>query len=139
VALATIAMTAAVGCRHGNRPPATIEDDRPDVSAITRRARSDGAARTQPGEAPAAQSAEGLNVVRTYLDKPCRVQFRRDALGLAAPAPLSPTSERVGMNFAVLGGTLERVTDAGVLLRTGDGPKWIPWPSILLIELQDHP
>jgi hypothetical protein len=64
----------------------------------------------------------------------CRVQFRRDALGMAVTAPLPPNSEGVGGRPAHLDGTVTAVSESWITL-TREGVTYnIPHAAILLIE-----
>jgi hypothetical protein len=62
----------------------------------------------------------------------CSVQFRRgDALGGAAPLPVSPTTGSINGAEVVISGKLTGVDRDWVVL---DGKTWIPKSSILLIQ-----
>jgi hypothetical protein len=84
------------------------------------------------GADPATPSAASL---RPFVGRPCRVQIRRDALGLAAPAPLPPLAEGVGGRVAYLDGTLAEADGDGLLVQGERRAFWVPWSSVLLIEL----
>jgi hypothetical protein len=64
----------------------------------------------------------------------CRVQFRRDALGMAVSAPLPPTSEGVGGRPAHLDGAITAVSEAWITLSREGVTYNIPHAAILLIE-----
>lgn len=69
----------------------------------------------------------------------CRVQFRRDALGLAGAAPLSPEADSSGGRPVFLSGRVHGLDDRWLVLRTARGTVHIPVGMILLIELEESP
>ena len=69
----------------------------------------------------------------------CRVHLRRDAVGLAGNAPLSVLGTSALSERAQLAGTLERVDDDGLTLRTDGVTYWIPREVILAVEFPDQP
>ena len=87
-------------------------------------------------DAAAARPArvEGLQTGRR-----CRVHLRRDAVGLAGNAPLSVLGTSALSERAQLVGTLERVEDDGLTLRTDGSTYWIPRGVILAVEFPDQP
>lgn len=85
-----------------------------------------------------APTSPGSSGAADFVGKRCRVQFRRDALGLSAIAPTSPQSEGLPNKPTYLDGMFTRVARDGVLLKPDDGGEvWIPWQSVLLIERRD--
>ncbi|HEY8666231.1 MAG TPA: hypothetical protein VIL86_06185 [Tepidisphaeraceae bacterium] len=63
-----------------------------------------------------------------------RVHFRRDALGLAAPAPLAPTSDGVGGKPIYLNGEIREITGDWLVIADAGRQYWIPREMILLVE-----
>lgn len=78
----------------------------------------------------------GDATVHVLVGKACRVQFRRDALGLVSDAPTPPLSEGLPRRPVYLDGTLTEIGSDGALLQAESGVIWIPWSSVLLIELR---
>lgn len=77
----------------------------------------------------AAQWAESV------IGRKCRVQLRRDALGMAANVPDDLTSRWA--SGSTIEGTIVEVTDQWLVIQ-GKGKRIVvPHASILLIELQD--
>ena len=81
--------------------------------------------------------AEGIEdtQVSEWIGKTVRVQFRRDALGAAAPLPVSPKTGEINGASTTLVGTLLEVNKASVVIEEGERPKWIPREVILFIEV----
>lgn len=75
--------------------------------------------------------------VDALVGKKCRVQFRRDALGLISDSPTPPLGEGLFKRPVFLDGTLTKSGSGGVLLGTESGTVWIPWTSVLLIEARE--
>ena len=72
-----------------------------------------------------------------WVDKNVRVQFRRDALGAAAPLPVSPTTNEINGASTTVVGQLMKVDGTGIVIGPDDRPKWIPRAVILFVEA--HP
>ncbi len=68
----------------------------------------------------------------------CKVQFRRAALGQAAPAPVAPTGVGPGGRAVHLSGTVRSISDGWLVLERDSATSyWIAQSSILLIELSN--
>lgn len=70
-----------------------------------------------------------------WVGKNVRVQLRGDALGVAAPLTVSPTTgETNGASTAIVGKLL-KVHTMSLLVGDEQRPKWIPREVILFVEL----
>src|SRR5256885_201572 len=65
-----------------------------------------------------AAAARPARVAGLQTGRRCRVHLRRDAVGLAGQAPLSVLGTSAMSERAQLAGTIERVDDDGITLRT---------------------
>jgi hypothetical protein len=69
----------------------------------------------------------------------CRVHLRRDAMGLTAgQAPLSIVGTSVISERAMLIGTIERIEDDALVVRTDSSTYWVPREMILAVEFSDE-
>ncbi len=68
------------------------------------------------------------------LGKPCAIQFRRDALGAAAPLPIAPMTVNINGADTNITGTVMRTTAGWIVLEKEGGEIWIPKGVILLIQ-----
>jgi len=133
--------TILLGCKAQNREEtAYVSSDelsgRPGL-------RGDASTRPVTIEAPAPMSrparggAAAAGVAQALVGRDCRVQLRRDALGMAGAAPIGPTQEWGG-RVAVAGKVLELTEQWLVLQPSESGRRYcIPVASILLIEVRD--
>ena len=64
-----------------------------------------------------------------------RVQFRRDAMGLAGTSAIGPETQGLIARSVQLTGKIERLTAEWIELRSDDHLYWIPRNVILLIEV----
>lgn len=141
-ALALLAMTSA-GCRNRGRvrPP-----DRRPSQGETAQLIPTPAPATQPVEQPATQAAAPAaprvqplaSSAQPPTGRPCRVQFRRDALGLAAPMPLGLTTVSPASRVAQMDGTIDQVSDDWLVLRADGRLWWIPRDVILAVEFPEE-
>lgn len=83
---------------------------------------------------PGLPGGSGAGAPIELLGKPVRIQFRRDALGMAAPATLGPDAPSAGGRTIALDGTLIDLTDQWLVLRGQGRTYWIPHHVVLLIE-----
>lgn len=73
-----------------------------------------------------------------WIGKNVRVQFRRDALGAAAPVPISPETGSFNGASTCLIGPLQKVDAKGIVIGNHQreaSPRWIPREVILFVEL----
>ena len=63
-----------------------------------------------------------------------RVQFRRDALGAAAPLPVSPTTGEINGASTTLVGKLTKVEPSAIVVEADGRLHWIPREVILLVQ-----
>ena len=68
----------------------------------------------------------------------CRVHLRRDAMGLAGQAPLSIVGTSRISELATLAGTIERIEDDALVVRTDSSTYWVPRGMILAVEFSDE-
>ena len=80
-------------------------------------------------------SRSSAQLAESIVGRTCRVQLRRDALGLASNTIVEPTG-RWGA-AASIEGTILEMTDQWLVVRTSGKRTVIPHASILVIELQD--
>ena len=83
--------------------------------------------------------AAGNSALMALVGRSVRVQFRRDALGLAAPAPVPPIGQGPGGRAVHLAGIVRSVARQWMVLEHDNSTYWIPQASILLIEQSDTP
>jgi hypothetical protein len=67
----------------------------------------------------------------------CHVQFRRDALGMATPAPLPAGADSSGGRPVTITGKVVMSGDGWVVLESAGRATWIPQSAILTIEVRD--
>jgi hypothetical protein len=75
--------------------------------------------------------------LKQHIGEQCVVEFRRDALGSAAPLPVSPKTDSINGADVVQVGKLAAVEGRGLILEeTGAQPVkfWIPYPVILSVK-----
>jgi hypothetical protein len=73
----------------------------------------------------------------TLVGRTCRVQFRRDALGMATPAPLPAGADSSGGRPVTMTGTIVMSADGWVVLESAGRATWIPQSAILTVEVRD--
>ncbi|QDV52788.1 hypothetical protein [Gimesia fumaroli] len=76
-------------------------------------------------------SRDGLH---QWIGKEVNIQFRRDALGVAAPLPVSPTTSSLNGAKTSISGKLICVDSKGLVIGTERRPTWVPREVILLVE-----
>ena len=139
----TLAMfLTTTGCQRGRRPPPDMSEweiaEQPRTVVTTSEPRVREPERTtvvaRPTDRPTDDGVIAHSSLNSLIGRRCRVQFRRDALGMAVGAPLSPTSEGVGGRPAHLDGTITAVSESWITLARGDATYNIPHAAILLIE-----
>src|SRR5687768_4806001 len=79
----------------------------------------------------AASGGIGTSIV----GKQCRVQFRRDALGMSSASGVGPTGNYRGMTS--IAGTVEALNDRWIVLRQQEKQYIIPHGAVLLIDVQE--
>ena len=130
-----LACASLAGCHtQVARPtPPTVDVDAPGSSAITRET-SGGLTRAEPVAVTSPAGGE------LPTGRPCTVQFRRDALGMAGPGVLGPQVTTPPARSARLTGTLDRVTEDWLVVRVPEGTTfWIARDAVLLVEFSDGP
>jgi hypothetical protein len=128
----TLPAALAGGCQPkqvGDPAVATSSSTRP---AIATAARPDSREPLRRVEVISQQSAR---VAGSMLGRKCRVQLRRDALGMAGNMPTQLTGRWA--NEATVEGSVLELTDQWLIVQASDRRVVIPHASILLIELQD--
>ena len=118
-----------VGCQPNPGPPT-------DVTMRTTTQPAPAARREPAGRHVElmVRDASDTSLAGSLVGKDCRVQFRRDALGMAGNSPVGPTDNWQGR--ASLGGRVVELTDQWLVI-AGEGDKRyvIPHAAILLIEV----
>jgi hypothetical protein len=79
-------------------------------------------------------SQQSAKVAETLLGRKCRVQLRRDALGMAGNMPTQLTGRWA--NEATIEGSVLELSDQWLIVQATDRRVVIPHASILFIELQ---
>ncbi len=138
--------------RDANRERASINPtDSADESAAGVPDRPDLVQHTQPIGPPPDRSAADLEAPAPPIPPPmlavaapptghrCTVQFRRDALGIAAATPLGIRGESRVDKLAQVSGVIDQVTPEWLVLRDADKALWIPRSAVLLVEVDDVP
>lgn len=81
----------------------------------------------------------GSSALTALVGRSVKVQFRRDVLGLAAPAPVPPTGQGPGGRAVSIVGTVQSVSGGWLVLEREQIAYWVPLASILMIEAPDSP
>jgi hypothetical protein len=91
-----------------------------------------------PTTAPAGSDSSlfGINISKGLIGKKCRVQFRRDALGLSAPGLLEPTATSSAGKSTSLVGVVDQVSDVWLVIEVNRALYWIPVQQILMLEVE---
>ncbi len=85
---------------------------------------------------PETESAKpSPHALSEYIDRPVRVQFRRDTLGASANLPIGPRTTSTNGAETSLSGKLVRVVDEDIVIEEDRRLKWIPREVILYVEL----
>ena len=71
----------------------------------------------------------------SLVGRKCRVQIRRDALGMAGNAPAAMAGRWA--NETSVDGTILEMSDQWLIVQSPDKRVVVPHASILIIELQD--
>ena len=131
-----VLLAAGSGCQSGKSPPPDMAEWELDEAPKRLTLREDPAPPEHPGSGDPSSVARSSDPspLGALIGRTCSVQFRRDALGMAAGAPLSPTVETAGGRPARLRGTLTAVGDGWITLSADGATYHIPQATILLIE-----
>lgn len=140
--LALLCATAAViGCRasveRGQPPQTIVVREAPDGGPVDAGERAPNRIEVVVAD-PLAAGAQAP-VLAQLVGRSVKVQFRRDALGVAAPAPISPTGQGPGGRIVHLTGTVRSAMDGWLVLERDGNTCWVPHSAILLIEVPDPP
>jgi hypothetical protein len=144
VSLCVLMMLGAVGCRAGGHD-ADARTSRVIVQATTQPMDDVRAAEGTNAESPrrvevtvrdSTRAGAGA-AARTLVGHAVRVQFRRDALGMATPAPLPANSDFSGGRAVTVSGKVVMAADGWVVLEADGRTYWVAQPAILLIEVRD--
>jgi hypothetical protein len=81
----------------------------------------------------------GASPLSALVGRSVRVQFRRDALGLAAPAPVPPTGQGPGGRAVSVSGVVRSATGGWLVLEGDKGRYYVSLTSVLMIEQTDSP
>jgi hypothetical protein len=84
------------------------------------------------------RGAAAASPLSSLIGQRCKVQFRRDALGLAAAAPVPPTGQGPGGRAVSIEGTIRSVTGAWIVLERDGRTYWVAQSAVLLIEVADQ-
>jgi len=129
----TTTVIALVSLAAGGCQPKPVDGP---ASASTRPSGySDRPASREPLRRVEVVSQQSARVADAVLGRKCRVQLRRDALGMAGNSPMQLTGRWA--NEASVAGTVIELSDQWLIVQASDKRVVIPHASILLIELQD--
>ena len=137
--LCCFAVAGALGCagRDVRQEPETRLAPRASAAPATKPSPAPVAQEpSRPPEPVAAPAAAVDRGQQPPTGRPCRIHFRRDAMGLAAQAPLAIRDSEIPGRTTHKAGTLDQVTDEWVVLRSDGRLWWIPRAVILTIELE---
>ena len=126
VTAAATAVAALGGCR------ASV-DTRP-APAMPAPASPTAAAAAVPSRVEPIDLGKSRPSPQSLVGRFVRVQFRRDALGLSATAPLPADATGVGGRNTFVDGTLTDLSAEWVVLASGGKTYWIPQHAVLMIE-----
>ena len=79
----------------------------------------------------------GPSPLSALVGRNVRVQFRRDALGSAAPAPVPPTGQGPGGRSVSVTGVVRSATGGWLVLEHDKGSYYVSLASVLMIEQSD--
>jgi len=116
-----------VGCASSPR-----DGERPATSLVYSPAERVSAEKQRERDALAAGGAGLRTGVR------CRVHLRRDAMGLTAGQPLPIVGTSRISELATLLGTIERIEEDALVVRTDSSTYWVPREMILAVEFSDE-
>ena len=88
---------------------------------------------------PRGGGSSGPSPLSALVGRNVRVQFRRDALGLAAPAPVPPTGQGPGGRAVSVSGVVRSATGGWLVLDREKGSYYVSLASVLMIEQLDGP
>ncbi len=88
---------------------------------------------------PHGGAGAGSSPLSQLVGRSVKVQFRRDALGVAAPAPIPPIGQGPGGRAVHLNGVVRSVTGGWIVLKRDTNTYWIPHAAVLVIEQPDAP
>ena len=88
---------------------------------------------------PRNSGATGPSPLAALVGRHVRVQFRRDALGSAAPAPIPPTGQGPGGRAVSVTGIVRSASGGWIVLERDKGTYYVSLASVLMIEQMDGP
>ena len=87
-------------------------------------------------EQPQAAGHEQELVDQSLVGRSVRVQFRRDALGMAGNVPIEPDAEQAGPRPITVGGTVRRVTNDWLVIDPDNRHEYyIPRGVVLMVDV----
>ena len=81
------------------------------------------------------RDATSSGIGSSLVGKQCRVQFRRDALGMSGAGGVGPTQDYRGMTS--IAGEVEALNDQWIVVRQQGKRYVIPHGAVLLIDVQE--
>lgn len=130
----------AAGCQPNNRQgPGRVTMN---SSATTRPSSAGGGGPGGAGGAPGqrvelmVRDANAAGMAGSVVGRNCRLQFRRDALGIASNAAIGPTQDWGG-RMSIEGKVLD-LTDQWIVIAAAQNKRYcVPLMSVLMVEVQE--
>ena len=88
---------------------------------------------------PRGGGGSGPSPLTSLVGRSVKVQFRRDVLGAAAPAPIPPTGQGPGGRAVSISGAVRSASGGWLVLERETNTYYVPLASILMIEQSDAP
>jgi hypothetical protein len=140
-----VAVAGLVGCRSEQKGPTAGEPAQPQVIVVQAAPATQPVVvpRYVPATGPAEQGgdreAAGHRSIEELNQPPVgatvRVQFRRDAMGLAGTSAIGPDMQGLVARTVQVVGKVERITPEWVVVRVEGKAYWISRSVILFIEV----
>jgi hypothetical protein len=129
IVLSVVAVGLTIGCAQPKKHTVSM------VTTTQPADRDGGAAPHGQHVELMVRDATSSGLAGSIVGRPCRVQFRRDALGMSSATGVGPTDNYRGMTSIT--GTIETLNDQWVVVSNQGRRYVIPHDAILLIDVQE--